>query len=56
MGELKDRAKGAVNRAVGGAKQESANPETRAEGRAQQRKGEGQDVVGKIKGALGDDI
>ena len=56
MGELKDRAKGAVNKAVGTVKQESANPDTRAEGRAQETKGKGQDLVGKVKGIVGDDI
>ena len=56
MGELKDRAKGAVNKAVGNVKQESANPDTRAEGRVQETKGKGQDFVGKVKGVLGDDV
>ena len=56
MGELTDRAKGAVNQVVGNAKQGSADPETRAKGAAQERKGEGQNLKGKIKGALGDKI
>ncbi|PKP86523.1 MAG: CsbD family protein [Alphaproteobacteria bacterium HGW-Alphaproteobacteria-16] len=56
MGELVDKIKGNVNEAVGKAKQESNNPETRAEGQAQEAKGKAQQLGGKIKGALGDDI
>ena len=56
MGELTDRAKGAVNQVVGNAKQGSADPETRAKGAAQERKGEAQDVIGKVKGVFGDDV
>ena len=56
MGELIDKVKGNVNEAIGKAKQKSANPATRDEGAGQELKGKGQQVVGKIKGALGDDI
>lgn len=56
MGELKDKIKGNANEAVGKAKQHSNDPETRAEGKAQETKGKGQQVKGAIKGALGDDI
>ena len=49
MGELKDKAKGIANEIAGNAKQTSDDPNTRAEGRAQERKGE-------VKGALGDKI
>lgn len=56
MGELIDKVKGNVNEAIGKAKQQSGNPATRDEGAAQELKGKGQQVVGKVKGALGDDI
>ncbi|OYX47094.1 CsbD family protein [Sphingomonas sp.] len=54
MGELVDKIKGNVNEAVGKAKQQSNDPETRADGAAQE--GKAQQLGGKIKGALGDDI
>ncbi len=56
MGELTDKIKGNVNEALGKAKQESGNPATREEGRDQELKGKGQQLAGKVKGALGDDI
>jgi len=56
MGELVDKIKGNVNEAVGKVKQESNNPDTRAEGAAQEGKGKAQQLGGKVKGALGDDI
>lgn len=56
VGELKDKAKGIANEAVGETKQRSGDPETRAEGRAQERKGEAQNLKGKVKGALGNKI
>lgn len=56
MGELVDKIKGNVNEAVGKVKQESNNPDTRADGAAQEAKGKAQQLGGKIKGALGDDI
>lgn len=56
MGELTDKIKGNVNEAVGKAKQQSADPDTRAEGGGQEVKGKGQQFAGKVKGALGDDI
>lgn len=56
MGELTDKIKGNVNEAIGKAKQHSDNPATRDEGTAQELKGKGQQVAGKVKGALGDDI
>ncbi|PZU47763.1 MAG: CsbD family protein [Sphingomonas sp.] len=60
MGELKDKAKGLTNEAVGNVKQGigkvTGNDKLRAEGVAQERKGEAQQVAGKIKGALGDKV
>lgn len=56
MGELVDKIKGNVNEAIGKVKQESKNPDTRAEGVAQEAKGKAQQFAGKVKGALGDDI
>jgi uncharacterized protein YjbJ (UPF0337 family) len=56
MGELKDRAKGLANEVSGNVKQTSDDPDVRAEGRVQERKGEAQGFVGKVKGALGDEI
>ena len=56
MGELKDKAKGMANESVGNVKQMSGDPETKAEGRAQERKGEVQNLKGEVKGALGDKV
>jgi uncharacterized protein YjbJ (UPF0337 family) len=67
MGELTDKIKGNVNEAIGKAKQAIAGDATdpnrthkddklAAEGAAQELKGKGQQFVGKVKGALGDDI
>ena len=56
MGELKEKIKGNVNEAIGNLKQHSRDAETRAEGRAQERKGEAQQFKGEVEGALGDDI
>ncbi|MFM5918381.1 MAG: CsbD family protein [Novosphingobium sp.] len=56
MGELIDKAKGAVNDAMGKAKQHSENPDTRQEGAAQQAKGKLQKAKGAVEGALGNDI
>lgn len=56
MGEVVDKAKGIANEIAGKIKQQSGNPETRDEGRAQERKGEVQNLTGKVKGALGDKI
>ncbi|MBW8842799.1 MAG: CsbD family protein [Sphingomonadales bacterium] len=67
MGELTDKIKGNVNEAVGKAKQAMAgdaddpnrtrrDDELEAEGAGQELKGKGQQFVGKVKGALGDDI
>ena len=56
MGELTDKIKGNVNEAAGKLKQQSANPDTRAEGAGQEAKGKAQQLKGKVKGALGDDI
>ncbi|MDQ0250030.1 uncharacterized protein YjbJ (UPF0337 family) [Sphingomonas kyeonggiensis] len=67
MGELTDKIKGNVNEMVGKAKQAIAgNPadprrthaddKLDAEGKAQELKGKGEQFIGKVKGALGDDI
>ncbi|HEY0623133.1 CsbD family protein [Sphingomonas sp.] len=56
MGELVDKIKGNVNEAIGKAKQQSKDPETRAGGDRQEAKGKAQQFAGKVKGALGDDI
>ena len=60
MGELKDKAKGLANEAVGNVKQAvgkaTDNERLRAEGAVQERKGEAQNLAGKVKGALGDKI
>lgn len=56
MGELVDKIKGNANEAIGKIKQQSGNPDTRAKGAAQELKGKGQQLAGKVKGALGDDI
>ncbi|MEP7005785.1 MAG: CsbD family protein [Sphingomonas bacterium] len=56
MGALTDKIKGNVNEAIGKTKQQSDNPVTRDEGANQELKGKGQQFIGKVKGALGDDI
>lgn len=56
MGELTDKIKGNVNEAIGKLKQHSDDAETRDEGAAQEVDGKGEQVKGKIKGMLGDDI
>ena len=56
MGEITDKAKGLANEAIGKVKQQSGNPATRDEGAAQELKGEGQQIKGSVKGALGDTI
>lgn len=62
MGELIDKLKGNANELVGKAKQAAAgdgadrNDKLAAEGAKQEGKGKAQQVVGKVKGALGDDI
>ena len=67
MGELTDKIKGNVNELVGKAKQAMAgdaddpnrtraDDKLAAEGKVQELKGKGQRLMGKVKGALGDDI
>ncbi|HMG46405.1 MAG TPA: CsbD family protein [Allosphingosinicella sp.] len=56
MGELTDKIKGNVNEAVGKAKQHSDDPDTRDEGAGQEVKGKVEQVVGSVKGALGDKV
>ena len=60
MGEMTDKAKGLANEAAGNIKQAvgkaTSNEKLQAEGIAQERKGEGQQVAGKVKGALGDKV
>ncbi len=56
MGELIDKAKGATNEAVGKAKQQSGNPNTRDKGAAQELKGKAQKAAGSVKGALGNKV
>jgi uncharacterized protein YjbJ (UPF0337 family) len=60
MGELTDKAKGLANEAAGNVKQgvgkATDNRSLQGEGIAQERKGEAQQVKGKVKGALGDRI
>ncbi|HEX7849257.1 MAG TPA: CsbD family protein [Sphingomonas sp.] len=67
MGELTDKIKGNVNEAVGKVKQAIAgdaddsnrtrkDDKLAAEGAGQELKGKAQQFIGKVKGALGDDI
>jgi uncharacterized protein YjbJ (UPF0337 family) len=60
MGELNDKAKGLGNEIVGNIKQAagkvSGNEHLQAEGIAQERHGEGQNLKGKIKGVMGDKV
>jgi uncharacterized protein YjbJ (UPF0337 family) len=52
MGELTDKINGNVNEAVGRARQNSDDPETRDEGAGQELKGKAQQVKGAVKGAI----
>ena len=56
MGEMKDKAKGLANEAIGNAKQAvgkaTGNDRLRAEGAAQELKGEAQQALGKAKDAV----
>ena len=56
MGEIKDKAKGAANEAVGRVKQAAGkaagNPNLRNEGSVQEAKGQLQKAKGAIKGAI----
>jgi len=52
MGEFTDKLKGEANKAAGKVKQDSTDPAVRDEGRAQEAKGEGQKLKGKIKGVI----
>lgn len=60
MGELKDKAKGLANEAIGNTKQAigkaTDNDKLHAEGVAQERKGEVQRAAGTVKGAMGDKV
>ncbi len=56
MGEFTDKAKGTIKEGIGEAKQHSSNPETRAEGRAQEVDGKIDKAKGEVKGALGDRV
>ncbi|WP_181703055.1 CsbD family protein [Chthonobacter albigriseus] len=56
MGSMSDKIKGKANEAVGNLKQgvgrATDDPALEAEGHLQERKGEGQQVVGKAKDAV----
>lgn len=58
MGELKDRAKGAIDETVGKAKRaigEATNdPKMKLKGDIQEAKGDAETALGKAKGALKD--
>jgi uncharacterized protein YjbJ (UPF0337 family) len=60
MAELNDKAKGLGNEIVGNIKQAagkvSGNERLQAEGIVQERKGEGQNLKGKMKGMIGDKV
>ena len=56
MTSTTDKVKGKMNEVVGKGKQASNKPSTCAEGRMQERKGEAQQVKGRAKGALKDQI
>ena len=60
MGEMKDKAQGLGNEIAGNVKQAAGdatdNQRLKSEGVAQERKGEGQNLKGKLKGIVGDKI
>ena len=60
MGEFTDKAKGLGNEIAGKVKQgvgeATDDPLLKQEGEAQERRGEVQNLTGKVKGALGDKV
>lgn len=60
MGEYKDKSAGLGNELAGKAKRAvgeiTGNAELYDEGMAQERKGQGQNLKGGVKGALGDKV
>ena len=56
MGEFTDKIKGNVDEIAGKLKQGSDDPAKREQGKDQELKGKGEQFIGKVKGALGDDI
>jgi uncharacterized protein YjbJ (UPF0337 family) len=60
MGEMTDKAKGLGNEIAGNIKQAAGkvthNQHLEAEGIAQERKGEAQNLKGTIKGVVGDTV
>lgn len=56
MGKLTENIKGTANEITGKVKQQSNDPETRADGLKQELKGKAQKVKGDVQGALGDDV
>ena len=60
MGELTDKIKGVANEIAGKTKQAVGDatdrPDVQADGIAQEAKGEGQNLKGSVKGALGDKV
>jgi uncharacterized protein YjbJ (UPF0337 family) len=52
MGEFTDKLKGAGNQVAGDLKQGSADPAVRDQGRAQETKGDVQEIKGKVKGVI----
>jgi uncharacterized protein YjbJ (UPF0337 family) len=52
MGEMTDKLKGNLNKAVGAAKESSPDPAVRQEGAAQKSKGHGQELKGALKGVI----
>jgi uncharacterized protein YjbJ (UPF0337 family) len=56
MSKLTENIKGTANEVVGKVKQQSNDPETRADGLKQELKGKAQKVKGDVQGALGDKI
>lgn len=54
MGEIVDKIKGNINEMAGKLKQNSDDPDTRAEGAGQELKGKGQQLKGDVKGVIND--
>jgi uncharacterized protein YjbJ (UPF0337 family) len=60
MGELTDKIKGVANQVAGQTKQvvgdATDRPDIKADGAAQDLKGQGQNLNGTVKGAFGDKV
>ena len=56
MGKMTETIKGTTNEVIGKVKQQSNDPDNKAEGLMQEMKGKAQKMKGKVEGAMGDKV